>query len=93
MLTITFHNSCNFDLRGCKKTFIAIPSEFGPRIIKDKIKKIDYLIHNQGGKLYRITMTCQVLWVVLMLPNGLNPSDVSSILTLCGSDANFGCFL
>jgi hypothetical protein len=78
---------------GCKEISIAIPDEFGSRIIKDKMKKFDYLMHNQGGKFYRITMICQVLWVVLMLPNGLNPYDVSPILTMCGSNANSECFL
>jgi hypothetical protein len=38
--------------------------------------KFGCFMHNQGDKLYGITMTGQVLWVELMLLNGFNPSDV-----------------
>ena len=54
--------------------------------------KFGCFMHNQEDKLYRITMTGQVLWIKLMLPNGLNPSDVSPSLTLRGPDAKSRCF-
>ena len=91
MFTLTFHNSYSFDTKGCKYTSIAIPGELGPRIIKDKMK-FGCFMNNQGGKLYGITMTSQVLWIELMLPNGLNLSDASPSLTLRGFDAKSGCF-
>jgi hypothetical protein len=47
----------------------------------------------QGGKLYGTTITGQVLWDVLMLPNGLNPSEVRPSLTFLLSDAKSECKL
>jgi hypothetical protein len=91
VFTHTFHNSCSFDIKGCKYTSIAIPGELGLEIIKDKMK-FGCFMYNIGGKLYGITMTGQVLWIELMLPNGLNPSNISPSLTLRGSDAKSRCF-
>jgi hypothetical protein len=91
MFTSTFYNSYSSDIGGCKYTSIAILGELGPEIIKDKMK-FGCFMHNQGDKLYGITMTSQVLWVELMLLNGFNPSDVRPSLTLRGSNANYGCF-
>jgi hypothetical protein len=50
-------------------------------------------MHIQGGKLYGISMTGQVLCDVLILPNGLNPSDNRPSLTFLLSDAKSGCKL
>jgi hypothetical protein len=41
----------------------------------------DCFMHIQGGKLYGTSITCQVLWDVLILPNGLNTSKVRPGLT------------
>jgi hypothetical protein len=38
-------------------------------------------MHIQEGKLYRTSITGQVLWEVLMFSNGLNPSEVRPSLT------------
>jgi hypothetical protein len=48
-------------------------------------------MHIQGGRLYGTNMTGQVLWLVLMFPKGLKPSDARLSLTFCESDAKFGC--
>jgi len=53
--------------------------------------KQGYFMHIQGGKLYGTNMTGQVLWLVLMFPKGLKPSDASPNLTFCGSDAKSRC--
>jgi hypothetical protein len=46
----------------------------------------DCFMHIQGGKLYGISITGQVLWDMLILPNGLNPSEVRPSLTFLLSD-------
>jgi hypothetical protein len=53
--------------------------------------KYGCFVHIQGGKLYGTSMTGQVLWLVLMFPKGLKPSDASLSLTFRESDAKCGC--
>jgi hypothetical protein len=47
-------------------------------------------MHIQGGKLYGTSITGQVLWDVLILPKGLNPSEVKPRRTFLLSDEKFG---
>ena len=51
----------------------------------------DCFIHIQGGKLYGISITSQVLLDVLILPNRLNPSEVRPSLTFLLSDEKSRC--
>jgi hypothetical protein len=53
----------------------------------------DCFMHIQGGKLYGTSITGQVLWDVLILQNGLNPSDIRPSLTFLLSDEKSGCKL
>jgi hypothetical protein len=53
--------------------------------------KYGCVMHIKGGRLYGTNMTGQVLWLVLMFPKGLKPSNAKPSLTFCGSDAKFGC--
>jgi hypothetical protein len=46
-------------------------------------------MHIQGGKLYGTSSIGQVLWEVLMFPNGLNPSEVRPSLMFLLSAENF----
>jgi hypothetical protein len=46
-------------------------------------------MHIQGGKLYGISITCQVLWDVLILPKELNPSEVKPRCTFLLSNEKF----
>ena len=50
-------------------------------------------MHIQGGKLYGTTITGQVLWDVLIFPNGLNPFEHSPSLTFLLFAKTFGCKL
>jgi hypothetical protein len=50
-------------------------------------------MHIQGGKLYGTSITGQVLWNVLILPNGLNQSKVWPSLTFLLSDEKSRCKL
>ena len=49
---------------------MSFPSDVQPGIIKDNII-FGSFIHIRGGKLYRINTTGHMLYVVLILPNGL----------------------
>ena len=51
----------------------------------------DCFMHIQGDKLYGTSIMGQVLWDVLIFPNGLNPSEVRSSLTFLLSDEKSGC--
>jgi hypothetical protein len=53
----------------------------------------DYFMHIQGSKLYGTSITGQVLWDVLIFPNGLNPSKVRPSLTFLLSDEKSICKL
>jgi len=53
--------------------------------------KYGCFMHIKERKLYGTNMTGQVLWLVLMFPKGLKPSDTSPSLTFCGFDAKSGC--
>ena len=48
-------------------------------------------IHIQGGKLYGIKNTGQMLYAVLMVPKGLKPSLARPKRTFRGFTANSGC--
>ena len=50
VFTPTFHNSCNFDIKGCRKTLISIWGEDDLGISNDNMKEC-YFMHNQGCKL------------------------------------------
>jgi hypothetical protein len=53
--------------------------------------KYGCFMHIKERKLYGTNMTGQVLWLVLMFPKGLKPSDTSPSLPFCGFDAKSGC--
>ena len=46
----------------------------------------DCFMHIQGSKLYGTSIIGQVLWDVLIFPNGLNPSEVRPSLAFLLSD-------
>jgi hypothetical protein len=69
---------------------MSIPGDFGPDITRDKMNDGCFM-HIQGGKLYGTSMTGQVLCDVLILPNGLNPSDIRPSLTFLLSDEKSWC--
>ena len=85
--TPTSHNSFNSSTGGCKYTSILFSSEVGPRTNNDSMKE-DLFMHIHGGRLHGIKMIGHVLWVLLIFPYGLNPSDANPSLTLRGSDEN-----
>jgi hypothetical protein len=47
-------------------------------------------MHIQGGKLYGTSITGQVMWDVLILPKGLDPSEVKPSRTFLLSNEKFG---
>ncbi|CAN0847946.1 hypothetical protein LINGRAHAP2_LOCUS5254, partial [Linum grandiflorum] len=70
---------------------ISFPGVFFPGTMLDKSIPVDF-IHSHGGVLYGIRMIGQVLWLLLILPNGLKPSVASPSLRLRGSAAKSGNF-
>ncbi|KAM3684554.1 hypothetical protein ACJW31_11G052400 [Castanea mollissima] len=92
VLTPSFHNSFKSSTNGRKYTSILFPGALRPGISKDKIIYGSF-IHLHGGKLYGISTTGHMLYDVLMLPNGLNPSLAKPSRTLRESAANQACFL
>jgi hypothetical protein len=62
----------------------------GPGIISDSMNDVCFM-HIQGGKLYGTSITGQVLWEVLIFPNGLNPFEVRPSLTFLLSAKNSWC--
>ena len=90
VLIPVFHNSFNSSISGCKYTSISFPGARFPGMIMERMNEL-CSIHIQGGRLYGISTTGQILWLVLRLPYGLNPSVAKPSLTFRGSEANWGC--
>ena len=71
----SFHNNRRFSISGFRYTFISLPGCFGPGISTCIITNFRF-IHNQGGRLYIQSVTCQVLWPLLCSLKGFMPSEL-----------------
>jgi len=58
---------------------MSFPGDCGKRINKDNIEYPTFM-HLQGGKLYGINTTGQVLCFILVVLKGLNPSLANPVL-------------
>ena len=72
-----------------RKYHFFLLGDLGARMSKDR-KVNGALIHFQGGKLYGMTITCHMLYDMLIFPNELNPSEESANLTFQASEAKQG---
>ncbi len=81
------HSSCMSSINGSRNTSMLIPSCLGPCIRIDKRMYFRFWqIHIV--KLYIVSRTGQVLYVLLRSPNGFIPSVLNANLTFLGSFAN-----
>ena len=59
-------------------------------LISNGMKQFEGFTHSQGGRFKGVTRTGHMLYVVLKLPNGLNPSVATANLKFLASLANAG---
>ena len=85
----SFHNNRRSSISGFRYTSISLPGCFGPGISTGIIINFRF-IHNQGGRLYIQSVTCQVLWPLHCSPKGFMPSVLKPNLIFLASFANVG---
>jgi len=67
----------------------SLPGDFGPGM-SNAMMQLDESVHDHGGRLYTLTSTGHMLYVVFMFPKGLKPSVAKPSLKFLASPAKLG---